>query len=119
MRMIPLGCKNIALKFFFSFQHQIYMFLSSQERSLEGSFRVNQQDNSYMGYASTESLKCFECGDVRHKRFSCWHKVRDNPQPPMLTSRDAVSNREFQMIERKRQGTVQIDRLTEEVKEQN
>lgn len=46
------------------------MFLTSPECTLEVSFRV-----SYMVYASNESLKCFECGDLGHKRFSCPHKV--------------------------------------------
>ena len=38
------------------------------------SFRVKYGDGHYMMYASSGSLKCFECGDVGHKRFSCPHK---------------------------------------------
>ncbi len=52
------------------------------------SFRVNQGDNSYMIYASTENLKCFECGDLGHKRFLCPHK--DNQRPS--TSRGDVND---------------------------
>jgi len=115
MRTIPLGCKNAALKHVLSFRRQIFMFLSSQDRSLEVSFRVKHEDNSYMVYASTESLKCFDCGDVGHKRFSCPHKVRDEPS----ASRDEESNGESQVIERNKQDSVLTDRVTEEeVKEQ-
>ncbi len=32
-----------------------------------------------MLYASTETLRCFECGDIGHKHFSCPHKAR-NPE---------------------------------------
>ncbi len=111
MRMIPLGCKNTALKHVMSFRRQIFMFLSSQDRSLEVSFRVKHEDNSYMVYASSESLKCFDCGDVGHKRFSCPHKVRDELQPLAIASRAEESNGEPQAIER--------NRVTEEMKEQD
>ncbi len=119
MRMIPLGCKNTALKHVMSFRRQIFMFLSSQDRSLEVSFRVKHEDNSYMVYASSESLKCFDCGDVGHKRFSCPHKVRDELQSLAIASRAEESNGEPQAIERNRQDTAQIDRVTEEVKEKD
>lgn len=100
VRMIPLGCKNIALKHVTSFRRQVFMFLTSPERTLEVSFRVNQGDNSYMIYASTENLKCFECGDLGHKRFLCPHK--DNQRPS--TSRGDVNdaNHSHQDIEKQR-----------------
>lgn len=69
--MIPLGCKNAALKHVLSFRRQVYMFLSSPTRTLEVSFRVNHGENSYRDYASTESLKCFEGGNLGHKSFAC------------------------------------------------
>lgn len=85
------------------------MFLSSQDRSLEVSFRVKHEDNLYMVYASTESLKCYDCGNVGHKRFSCPHKVCDEPQPLTIAYRAEESNGELQAIERNRQDTAQID----------
>lgn len=54
--------------------------LTSPERTLEISFRVSQGENSYMVYASTENLKCFECGDLGHKQFSCSHKNVNNEE---------------------------------------
>ncbi|CAB1440023.1 unnamed protein product [Pleuronectes platessa] len=52
------------------------MFLESPTNTLEVSFRVKHGDGHYMVYASSGSLKCFECGDVGQKRSSCPHKQR-------------------------------------------
>ena len=78
--MIPLGCKNAALKHVLSFRRQVFMFLTSADKTLEVSFRVPHGDSSYMVYASTDSLRCFECGDIGHKRFACPLKVRAEPR---------------------------------------
>lgn len=40
-----------------------------------------------MIYASTENLKCFECGDLRHKCFTCPYKDDQRPS----TSRGDVN----------------------------
>lgn len=80
VRMIPLGCKNTALKHVLSFRREVLMFLTSPERTLEISFRVIHGENSYMLFASTDNLKCFECGNLGHKRFSCPKKNVDNEQ---------------------------------------
>ncbi len=79
VKEIPLGCKNVALKHVLSFRRHAYMFLSSPTKTLDVSFRVYHGESSYMLYASTETLRCFECGDIGHKRFSCPHKAR-NPE---------------------------------------
>lgn len=79
IKEIPLGCKNAALKHVLSFRRQVYMFLSSPTKTLDASFRVSYGENSYIVYASTETLWCFECGYIGHKRFSCPHKAR-NPE---------------------------------------
>ncbi|KAI7799100.1 hypothetical protein IRJ41_018405, partial [Triplophysa rosa] len=78
VKTIPLGCKNAALKHDLSFRRQVYMFLNSPERTLEVSFRVIHGDNSFMVYASTDSMRCFDCGELGHKRFACPHK--DKPR---------------------------------------
>ncbi|KAI4877205.1 hypothetical protein NFI96_007830 [Prochilodus magdalenae] len=41
---------------------------------------VPHGDSSYMVYASTDSLRCFECGDIGHKRFACLPKDRAEPR---------------------------------------
>lgn len=54
-----------------SFRRQVAMFLKQSE--LDASFRVSYEGKTYMVYACTGSLKCFECGDVGHKRSKCPH----------------------------------------------
>lgn len=76
IKKIPLGCKNTALKHVMSFRRQVVMFLKQPE--LDVSFRVAHEGKTYMVYASTGSLKCFECGDVGHKRSKCPHKAGSN-----------------------------------------
>ncbi len=57
-----------------TFRRQVFMFLNSPERTLEASFRVIHGESSYMVYASTDSLRCFVCRDLGHKRFACPQK---------------------------------------------
>lgn len=90
VKVVPLGCKNPALKHVMSFRRQVHMFLNSQDKTLDVSFRVNDGDSSYVLYASTESLRCFECGDIGHKRFSCPHKNR--PEEIRIGEEQAVAN---------------------------
>ncbi|KAI4885436.1 hypothetical protein NFI96_003951 [Prochilodus magdalenae] len=80
VRPIPLGCKNDALKHILSFRRQVLMFLNSANKTLEASFRVSYGNSSYMLYASTDSLRCFRCGSVRHKRFECPLNQRGSAQ---------------------------------------
>lgn len=44
------------------------MFLNCPSQTLEVSFRAKHGEGQYMVYTSTGSTKCFECGDVGHKR---------------------------------------------------
>lgn len=50
------------------------MFLMTPDKSLETSFRVNHSESSYMVYASTDNLRCFDCCDLGHKHLFCPHK---------------------------------------------
>ncbi len=67
------------------------MFLNSPERTLEVSFRVTHGENSFMVYASTASLKCFECGDLGHKRFMCPHRDEQRPSTSRGDGNDVVT----------------------------
>ncbi|KAL6459477.1 hypothetical protein MHYP_G00329490 [Metynnis hypsauchen] len=74
VRMIPLNCKSSALQHVLSFRRRVLMFLN--EPALDISFRVSYEGRSYMLYASTGSMRCFECGDVGHERLICPHRAR-------------------------------------------
>lgn len=41
---------------------------------MEVSFTVKNSDGSYMLYAGSGQMKCFECGNVGRKCFACSHK---------------------------------------------
>lgn len=86
IKMIPLGCKNPALKHVLSFRRQVFMFLESRDQTLDVSFRCTHEGKFYMVYASTGSLKCFECGDIGHKRFACPHKQQEGERPSPSTT---------------------------------
>ncbi|KAI4871400.1 hypothetical protein NFI96_009402 [Prochilodus magdalenae] len=86
IRLIPLGCKSAALKHVLSFRRQVFMFLNSADKTLEVSFRVSHGESSYMVYASTDSLKCFQCGVVGHKRFECPSMERSTTQGAQASS---------------------------------
>lgn len=70
---VNLGCKDPKLKHVQSLRRQVFMFLDAPNQTLDVSFRVKYETGYYMVYASSGSMKCFECGDVGHKRFACPH----------------------------------------------
>eukprot|EP00063_Salmo_salar_P021104 XP_013995939.1 PREDICTED: uncharacterized protein LOC106569275 [Salmo salar] len=61
----------VDLKQVMSFRRQVFMFLDSPEQTLELTFKVKYDNRLYMADASTGSQRCFECGDVGHKRHAC------------------------------------------------
>lgn len=69
IKMVPLGCKHESLKHVLSFRRQVFMFLNAP--TLNVSFRCVYEGKSYMLYANTGELRCFECGSVGHVRLSC------------------------------------------------
>ena len=75
-KTVGLGCKDPKLRHMQSLRRQVFMFLESPTQTLEVSFRVQHGQGHYMVYASSGSLKCFECGDVGHKRGACPHRQR-------------------------------------------
>lgn len=69
IKTISLGCKNDALKHVLSFRRQVFMFLSAP--TLNVSFRCMYAGKSYMLYASTGEMRCFECGNIGHVKANC------------------------------------------------
>ena len=81
-RNVALGCKSDELKHVQSFRRQVFMFLNCPAQTLDVSFRVKHGEGHYLVYASTGSMKCYECGDVGHKRTACPHRQAEGrPEP--------------------------------------
>ncbi len=115
IKTIPLGCKNATLKHVLSFRRQIYMFLNSPECTLEVSFHVTHGESSFMIYASTDSMRCFECGDLGHKRLTCPHKKEQRAS----TSRAETNNIETPRSQERVKGVTDEAREQQEVSELN
>lgn len=75
-RTVRLGCKDAKLQHVQSLRRQAFMYLNDPEQMLEVSFKVKYDTAFYTVYASSGSMKCFECGDVGHKRAACPHKAQ-------------------------------------------
>ena len=73
-KSVALGCKDARLKHVQSLRRQVFMFLDAPSQTLDVSFRVKYGEGSYMVYASSGQMKCFDCGDVGHKRHACPHR---------------------------------------------
>ncbi|TWW59271.1 Transposon TX1 uncharacterized 82 kDa protein ORF 1 [Takifugu flavidus] len=86
IRLIPRGCKSLLLRHFVSFRRQVSMVLShnKEELNLALCFRVDEFD--YIVYGTTDSLKCFGCGEEGHVIWSCPNNVEDRrPASPRKT----------------------------------
>jgi len=100
IKAVPLGCKNAALKHVLSFRRHVFMFLNAPSKTLEISFRIQHGDSSYMIFATTESMRCFDCGDLGHKRFTCPHKkqteneVKDGNTEEHVDCSETIENRD-------------------------
>lgn len=71
-----IRCENIDLKRDVFSTTSFYVFIKANA----GSFQAVDEGKSFMIYASTAGLKCFECGDIGHRQFACPHKAQVNTE---------------------------------------
>ncbi|XP_026111577.1 uncharacterized protein LOC113088643 [Carassius auratus] len=79
--MIPLGCKSPEIRHVMSFRRQALMILNSQSDPLNLSAKLSIEGKDYTVFISSESMKCFFCGDFGHVRQTC--PKRDKPVPAL------------------------------------
>lgn len=91
-RVLNFRCKDVRLKHVISLRRPVFMLLDSPTQSLEVSFKVKHEGGYYTVYASSGSSKCFECGDVGHKRSACPH--REQAEPAEASVEQASGNKE-------------------------
>lgn len=81
IKMIPLGCKSPEIRHVMSFRRQALMILNSQSDPLNLSAKLSIEGKDYTVFISSESMKCFICGDFGHVRQTC--PKRDKPVPAL------------------------------------
>lgn len=77
IKKIPIGCGSPLLKHVVSFRRFIYMILKDDEE-LELSLHLKVDDFDYVIYATTDKMKCFNCGEVGHLIRACPGKTKEN-----------------------------------------
>lgn len=81
-KTVPLGCKDDCLQHVQSLRQQAFIYLSDQSGVLDVTFKVKFENGFYTIYASSGSMKCFECGDAGHKCATCPHKEQATVDVP-------------------------------------
>lgn len=76
IKMIPLGCRNQEIKHVMSFRRQTFMILNSQSDPLNLSAKLTVDGKDYTIFISSESMRCFACGDFGHVRQTCPNRDR-------------------------------------------
>ncbi len=76
IKMIPLGCKNPDIKHVMSFRRQAFMILNPQSDPLNLSVKLSIDGKDYTIFISSDSMRCFVCGDLGHVRQTCPNRDR-------------------------------------------
>lgn len=90
--MSPLGCKNAELKHVMSFRRQVIMILNLQTEALNSSVKMSTDGKDYMIFISSETMRCFTCGDFGHVRQTCPNKNRVNVNSIASAAANAENN---------------------------
>ena len=71
IKMVSLGSKSPKLRHVVSHRRQVFMVLKDNTRDLNLSFSFKVEGFNYMVFVSSETMKCFECGEEGHLVRSC------------------------------------------------
>ncbi|KAF7643196.1 hypothetical protein LDENG_00243640 [Lucifuga dentata] len=73
MKMITSGCKLPRLKHVMSFRRQVFMVLNDLKQDLKIAMKFHESVDGFDHtiFASSESMKCFRCGQEGHTVHNC------------------------------------------------
>lgn len=77
IKMIPIGSKSSILKHVVSFRRFVYMVLKDNTDELDLTLNFRHEDFNYVIYASTNTMRCYACGDNGHLIRACPKKVNE------------------------------------------
>ncbi len=77
IRKMSLSCKLPQLKHVVSFRRQVHMILNNQNEELNLSMKFRIEDFDYVIFVTSESMKCFICGQEGHVIRTCPEKSAD------------------------------------------
>lgn len=102
IRLISLGCKDPDMQHVMSFRRQTFMILNSQHESLAVTIKLTVDRKDYTIYISSETMRCFSCGEHGHIRQACPKKqqtagdsARAKPGEPVPAPSDGSSGGEI------------------------
>lgn len=74
IKKVNVGCKSPLLSHLVSFRRQVHMVLKD-DGDFDVVFKFKVEDYDYTVFATSDSLKCFGCGEVGHIVRACPNKV--------------------------------------------
>ncbi|KAF7659083.1 hypothetical protein LDENG_00003500 [Lucifuga dentata] len=82
MKKVLSGCKSPLLKHVVSHHRQVYMILNNRQADLNLKFHVRVDDFDYILYGTSETMRCFGCGQEGHVIRVCPEKPSQEASEP-------------------------------------